>query len=93
MLQTLYLAPGFFPPPPHKRIGRRQAVSLDGLLGDGTDRRDQSVAAAEPGAGFSSAALCASSSWGRFGQRWPGLGLSSPSLAWRCSTRGTEKLV
>lgn len=74
MLQTLYLAPGFFPPPPQKRIGRRQAVRLDGLLDDGTDRHDQRVAAAEPGAAFSFLLLRrpapAAGGLGRGGQAW-----------------------
>lgn len=74
MLQTLYLAPGFFPPPPQKRVGRRQAVSLDGLLDDGADRRDQRVVAAEPGAVFSFLLLHvltpAGGGLGRGGQAW-----------------------
>lgn len=74
MLQTLYLAPGFFPPPPQKHIGRRQAMSWDGLLDDGTDRRDRRVAAAEPGAVFSFLLLHvpapAGGGLGRGGQAW-----------------------
>lgn len=39
----------FFSPPPQECIGRRQAVNLDGLLDDGTDRNEHRGAGQDPG--------------------------------------------
>lgn len=44
----VWLQTGFFSPPPQECIGRRQAVNLDGLLDDGTDRNEHGGAGQDP---------------------------------------------